>query len=268
MVVPTILQEAINSELQLLHANRNYELTPQKRSAIYSKFDLQNSPMGKKALGWLAVQSAKLVLPIFEETFPEEYFSELTEEERVELVELAPANLIGIAEKVLQGVVDIELAKELATGAYDIQWCYAKPNVPNGADLAANAALRALNESCGHIPFHYLEHYKKIVLNNLDWTEHSKRVSEATNLQEMVIGLQESFQNKSVTVNNIGGSDWTDKDLAMSAGDTASAAVMAYSCGLDFSNPFNPNCDPIKVREFWEWWLTEAMQEAWGLAES
>lgn len=45
--------------------------------------------------------------------------------------------------------------------------------------------------------------------------------------------------------------------------DTAASAVIAYAGGGNVS-PF----DPEKRLDFWEWWLTEAIPQAWELANS
>jgi|GEM_PF-3408408 len=58
------------------------------------------------------------------------------------------------------------------------------------------------------------------------------------------------------------GDQWSDEKLGKSlAGDTASSASMAEAY-----DPNTQKADPVKLLKFWEWWLTDAIDEAWEKA--
>ena len=63
-----------------------------------------------------------------------------------------------------------------------------------------------------------------------------------------------------------------DADISPIWGDFASEAVKAYSC-IDNSRPTvwrihkDMTFDANKRLEFWEWWMTEAIPQAWELAQ-
>ncbi len=76
------------------------------------------------------------------------------------------------------------------------------------------------------------------------------------------------------------GSDFLDENISYNQRDFAAFAARAYT-STDNNPPgvwrsrkryperYNPLVfDPIKRLEFWEWWLTEAISEAWKLAQT
>jgi hypothetical protein len=55
----------------------------------------------------------------------------------------------------------------------------------------------------------------------------------------------------------------TDADIDPWTHDTVLCAVTAYAGGV-----WDPASDPNKRKEFWEWWLLEAIPEAWHRAQA
>ena len=58
-----------------------------------------------------------------------------------------------------------------------------------------------------------------------------------------------------------------DKFYSQLGGDAASSAVKAFA-GVVIDGYWVKKSDPQKRLEFWEWWLTEAIPQAWELAQS
>lgn len=58
-----------------------------------------------------------------------------------------------------------------------------------------------------------------------------------------------------------------DKFYSQLGGDAASSAVKAFA-GVLMDGYWVKKSDPQKRLEFWEWWLTEAIPQAWDLAQS
>ena len=62
--------------------------------------------------------------------------------------------------------------------------------------------------------------------------------------------------------------EWTDEQLARFGGwsiDTAAYGAMVYAGSLTDDNA---DCDPQRLEEFWEWWLTDALPTAWAAKET
>lgn len=214
------------------HALDEVGLHVERKLSLQSRRELYKLLMTNSAYGWLAFITARRVLPIFSKTFPPEFFEALSDEE-IDLIEGSPYNLLKVTEELLLRRVDVETVNSVIAAGYDIQWYYVKDNVPNNAVWAANAAVRALTESSGVEPLQHVSLYHKRDVNGA-W---------------------------------ISGENWDDEELANSGGDTVSAAVVAFASDLDYSDPAKAKCNPTKTQEFWEWWLTEAIPQAWELAE-
>ena len=145
-----------------------------------------------------------------------------------------PQRLLEMAEGVVRGAVDAKIAIQEASEGHEVAgrlWGYEEADVPWNAYFAGSSADRALVEAAGWDPFQYLDRFHRV-----DLTSGSDVQDEQTDR-------------------------WNDEELAQIGGDTASAAAVAYACGVG-----SPGCDPDKLREFWEWWLTQAIPEAWRAA--
>ncbi len=93
------------------------------------------------------------------------------------------------------------------------------------------------------------------------WAAH-RAVQEAYGTKPLTrLGQFYMFKGNAEDKQVISGKEWTDLEAAPSGqGDAASCAAMAVSC--DSAG----RCDPEKLREFWEWWLIDAVPLAWESA--
>ncbi len=143
-----------------------------------------------------------------------------------------PRQLIEMAVGVLQGKFDVSLAVRAAADGHEVAgrlWGYDEAAVPWNSNLAGNAAHRALAEVAGQAPL----------------AVDAAPINAAYD------------QDKQGIPPNL----WSDEKLAQVAGDAASSAAVAFACSAD-----SPSCDPDKLLEFWEWWLTEAIPTAFKMA--
>ena len=101
------------------------------------------------------------------------------------------------------------------------------------------AAYHALKEARGQDPFHDLDKFYK--LGVISWPS-----------GKPIVEYPEPIR----------ADRFTDEDLCqVEDSDTAANAAVAFSC-----DPGGPLCDPVKFKEFWTWWLTSAISEAWETA--
>ncbi len=217
MPMPTHLKVLIDQTLGEIRYHPEHRIEPKRRREIYNAFGPKEDIKANRSRGWLAVISARYVLPIFERGFPD--------------VD-TPSRLIDIAEKTARGAFDAGTAVREASNGQEMAgrlWGYDETVVPWNASMAGNTAHRALAEAAGLDPFE----------------------SKITG----VVGTKASNARR-VLIDEL-----PDEKLAKMFGDTASAAVVAFAW-----SPGNSKCDPSKMLEFWEWWLTKAIPKALEMA--
>jgi len=227
--LPEALQALVNTALAEMQADPGHRLSHQRRGQIYAALGPLTEDIGRKARGWLAVNTARRVLPTFQEAFPDDTL---------------PQQLLDMAVSILQGRGDAAAADELQEWGYNASgnaWGYDEAEVPWNADLAGSAAYHALKEARGQPPLQYLDRVFK--LGVVAWPS-GEPVMEYPTPQPAT--------------------QFTDEDLCQNdASDTAANAAVAFACEAG-----GPTCDPDKLREFWTWWLMEAIPEAWETAHS
>ena len=227
--LPEALQALVNTALAEMQADPAHRLSHQRRGQIYAALGPLTEDIGRKARGWLAVNTARRVLPTFQAAFPDDTL---------------PQRLLDMAVSVLQGRGDEAAADELQEWGYNASgnaWGYDEAEVPWNADMAGSAAYHALKEARGQPPLQYLDRVFK--LGVVAWSS-GKPVMEYPTPQPAT--------------------RFTDEDLCQNdASDTAAVAAVAFACEAG-----GPTCDPDKLREFWTWWLMEAIPEAWETAHS
>ncbi|MBN1312181.1 MAG: hypothetical protein JXB30_12245 [Anaerolineae bacterium] len=225
--LPGKVQLLVNEALAEMDADPQHRLAHQRRRQIYDAFKRLVHPPGQRACGWLAVITARRVLPLFQQEYPEDTL---------------PQDLLDAAIGALQGSVDDEAADDLQDEGYHASgntWGYDEMEITWNADLAGRAAYHALKEARGQVP-----------LSNLDRIHTLGEVSFPS-------GEFSEYPQP------IRGDQFTDEDLCgIESSDAAAAAAVAFAC-----RPDGPLCDPSKLREFWTWWLTEAVPEAWETAQ-
>ena len=222
--IPGKLETLVTAALAEMQANPGHQLPYQRRQETYGAFENQ---IGRNALGWLAVITARRVLSIFHEAFPDDGL---------------PQQLLDTAIGVLRGQVDEETAQEMQELGYNAAgsaWGYDEDEVPWNADMAGGAAYHALKEARGQEP---LQHLDKIsVLGVVDLAS-----------GEMVAEYPQP----------IGGDQFADEELSqIDSSDVAAKAAVAFACSVE-----GPHCDPERLCTFWTWWLKEAIPEAWEIA--
>jgi len=212
MATPVNLAKIIDDALVAVRNHPEHRLGAKQRRTVYESFGPRNDPTANRARGWLAVLTAQHVLPIGERVSPNENI---------------PRRLVEMAEGVLEGVIDPQVARrrEIVEGV-DIQdWGYPE-EAPWNAFLAGKTGDRALAETLG----------QDLLALSLVWVDTGAPGESGIPMEE-----------------------WPDEKLAEDYGDTASAAAVAFACDPHSSTI---RCDPDRFLEFWEWWLTEAVPMA------
>jgi hypothetical protein len=151
-----------------------------------------------------------------------------------------PKKLLASARQVMEGVVPqdsavvLELLEEgyTGTGIDCLDW---RDTVNYAAEYAGTATYKALLEANG-------------AYDMLEDTE--QHISGQT---VQVFNWQETVAPAAVT-------DYHIAELAAYS-DTASAAAIAYACHND-----RYQLEPQRLKAFWEWWVQEAIAEAWQRA--
>jgi|GEM_PF-980021 len=150
-----------------------------------------------------------------------------------------PKRMLVLAEGVLRRTVDTEVAAREMADAW-----YHHPQSGDSEEYvlwhiycAGEAALNAVSEALGKNPL----------------AERIQDYTSANHKDPIYIKDAETI---------------TDNDLVYGVADTASSAAIAYAGRIDGGDGYliDSPSDPEKRREFWEWWLTEAIPQAWELA--
>ena len=225
--LPPALQTLVDTALAEMQTDPDHRLSHRRRGQIYDALGPLTEDSGRKARGWLAVMTAMRVLPIFQAAFPEDTL---------------PQQLLDMAVSMVQGRGDEAAADELQEWGYNASgnaWGYDEAEMPWNADMAGSAAYHALKEARGQPPLQHLD--KVFKLGVVAWPS-GEQVTKYPNPQAAT--------------------QFTDEDMCqIENSDAAAVAAVAFAC-----NAGGPTCDPDKLREFWTWWLMEAIPEAWETA--
>jgi hypothetical protein len=256
MAIPEPLQRVLDEAVALVSAHPTHELGQNKRRAIY-QFLRSSAPYGEQASKWLAILSAQRVLPLYQHIVTQIDWgvsAEVTQDEEQMLEEMVrqriaegdeaakewlvplenmAQRMIEIAVGVMTGAITVEYAKAASSDTfYNTMAIGGHDLFPEQAYLALSAAEEALSEVLGVIP-----------------------------LQNRISG-EVKYADGSVAC--VTSDKWTDEELAgagCNADDAAVNAAYAFA-----GNQTDRSYDYTKVREFWEWWLTDAIQIAWERA--
>jgi hypothetical protein len=249
--VPESLQKVILEALEAMRSHPRHHLAPYYRQKIYTllksfnrgnQLDPSRVPsvenLGDRVRAWLAIWTAERVMPIFEQG---PFGVEDVTEETLSL----PPMLLEAAKGVMQGKVAPEAVdqnRQIAFQEYSIMLDESKyePEIlPVNAILAGWASECALSEVSGWYTF--------------DWFSENEK-KRWLRPPYGAIGHGE-YELSSVEPN--------DEMLVHLGGDTAGVAAVGYACGL-----LSTECEPERLEEFWTWWLTEALPQAWERAAS
>jgi hypothetical protein len=69
MAVLDTIRPLLDTVLGEVQANRDHEMDPQRRREVY---DALRDLAGEEAVGWLVVVTARRVLPVFRQRYPED----------------------------------------------------------------------------------------------------------------------------------------------------------------------------------------------------
>jgi hypothetical protein len=222
-LLPKNIQTLVDAAFEEMQADPGHHLSHHRRRVIYDAIKSELGDEARIVQGWLAVIAAERVLPMFEALFPDDNL---------------PRELLDTATGILRGQVDDERIEEMQDLGYHASgncWGYDEDEMPWNVEMAAMSAYRAMIEALGHEPFQNLD--KVVILGEVDLgsgtlNEHPEPIK---------------------------GEQFTDEELCTDGNsDTAAPAAVASSCGAD-----GPWCDPGKLHAFWEWWLKEAIPDAW-----
>jgi hypothetical protein len=138
MSVPESLQSVLDTVIGEVRADPQHRMSPQRRCEVYDAFNCSADATMQQAPCWLAVVTAKRVLPIFQQRYPDD---------------TSPQELLETAIGVLQGQVDDARAYEMLDSGYLASanaWGYDDREIPWPTWLAGNAAYHALKEAHGY----------------------------------------------------------------------------------------------------------------------
>ena len=237
MSVPQSLTPFISETLKAIADDPNHEFGPLNRMKFVEQWSALELPQGDLAYRFLNVLSAEKVIPIFE-TQPKFDWADNWYHSEMAL------RLTQIAKAVLTDEIPHSVGFNLATSNHytignmdDVLPCNAYL-----ALIAANTALLACsNQRPLTAEFELLSKVSTVGTYEVD--KHNNEIIKTP--AEVVTGQH-----------------FTDLDWAQhGSSDTAAAAAMAWSCDEQRCTP-----DSTKLLEFWTWWFTVAISEAWQMA--
>jgi hypothetical protein len=258
--LPDALKRVAQEAFVAMCSHPQHHLAPYYRQKIYivlKTFNKRNdvpaprtpSPenLGDRVQGWLAIQTAERVLPIFEQ-------GSFRLDDIPEDVPELPTMLIAMAKGVMRGTLTSKGAERgmhaadtfphmLQESEYDLE------GFPVNAILAGSTSASALSEVLGWYRFDLMgDYYENRWLQPPEGAEHAGYEAHyAEDEDEGPIRAESDVP--------------TDDRLVRTGGDAAAEAAVAYACG-----PLSTRCEPERLEEFWTWWLTEALPKAWEMA--
>lgn len=229
--LPIKIRQLIDETLVIVRRDPLHEMGQEQRRRIYEA--LWSRPQGEKASKWLAILSARRVQPIFQERVAVSSFA--NDEFAMNLLD----RILNIAEKILTGELSLEdVRRGQKSGSiedfYHSILFAAENEFPYYVWLATLAADNARLEAMGYKPL------------------------------QTRISSEGADENGNLIITPSGG--WSEVRLAGSgahADDAAVDAAFAFAKCIT-----REEYDSGKVFEFWKWWLTEAIPQAWQKALS
>jgi hypothetical protein len=224
--LPEDVQFAIGEASKILLIHSNHEMGQNHRRMIYQA--LQATPRGQVACRWLAILAAQRVLPIYENALARIDEYQEKDEFGVNAVQ-KPRYMLNAVEQAMLGVVPRESIREAWDDFYHFMHIGLDKRVPY---LALSAAYEAVCQVMGTAPLH-------------------TRISKAV-------------RRENSTIEYVKSDKWTDEELAGAGANAADAAVNAAYAYAQIME--TRQFDYQKILEFWNWWLEEAIPQAWKKA--
>jgi len=236
MTLPSDVEQAIEKAYHEMLKDVHHNLHLKQRLYIYKAITVTAGFKAKKIRGWLALLTAKLVLPIWEKEKPDDKL---------------PRTLLQVAENFLLNNISLEEIdkdynlKSIVAGGLYVNW-----DISTEADYSLDAIVTALAEILG------------IVLNSEQTQRQIEWEIEQGFPDEMMIRLYVDTALVTVCAYSGISFDWDALNIKQLNAISDSEEIIAY-----VKTSFNPNFNPTKRLEFWEWWLTKAIPQAWELAQ-
>lgn len=255
MELPLQTKALINAYLKALRQNPQHQLKPMERVEIYKSFGPSHHSLNRSkeratfgnpkglpkrlhlstadlTFGWLAIITSRKVLPIWLEAYPDE--NEDNKKDQYDFLGNKPTEMLKAAEGVLRGTVDADEAFGQVCGKFY-----------DGLGALEYTTTEKVYCACA-ASYDTLE----VILDGID-------------------GLRLEGTRFAIT----------DEEIRYGQRDFAAMAVRAY-ISIDKNEPgvwskgkykCTSSYDPLtldceKRLEFWEWWLTDAIPQAWELA--
>jgi hypothetical protein len=225
-MIPLPIQIARHAAYRVMAADGLHRLSAIRRRRLYEAFGCLSGG-GKLLQGHLAIITAKRVLPVVQQApYPKEdvYEADLQ----------LPEQLIAIAQAILAGRAEANEASRLISRSHEsfslllTEAHYDPERFPMNAGYAAFAAMAAVEEVMG------FDRY-----------------------QSMDIAAKARWQRRG-TPELVLTDPVTEAEFELDWGDTAGFAEFAAACGVASSV-----CEPEQREAFWEWWLHDALLQAW-----
>jgi hypothetical protein len=234
------LEQAIEIAYTQMLQDPHHSLIFKQRLPIYQAMKKLDAQIGAKVHGWLAVLAAQKVLPIWEKENPFDNFAK---------------SKIELAIDLLAGKLTLEELEEhhqltlmfLGGGLGQSGWDYS-----DEANYAYIAPDLALSEVMGDFL------YKRVLYSTPEIVE---RQIEEGFPDEMMSQIDIDTASAAVCAYSGVSFDWDSlSKMGFNANDH-SAEILEY-----VADTFHPNFDPANREDFWNWWLHEAIPQAYELA--
>lgn len=248
MSLPKSLELAAEEALRTVHDHADHEYLPANRLQLELAFETLGTNAADSAYRWHAVLAAKYVLPLYQEpAYPESYYEKIKAfppdewkqlQERMRLDE--PAVAIDIAEKVLRGEYDSVEANGIVneTGYYIGYYKRYQPIRAYFAEMASHVALSQATSS----DTKRVGSFSRV----RSWDDYNP-----TNLQWIWDGGADAVAYSFLAQCSVVDSSQATKNPERSEYDS-------------WTN--NPVISRSESLSFWQWWLTDALEEAWQRA--
>lgn len=236
------VQREIERALAVVQDHLEHDYAPKQRRQLFMLF--KSDPFRLRVWRWLAVITALRVQPLYDAYLRESKRGFLYYDIK------RPQKSLKMAEGVLLGRVAAELGYGKANGAYDqddfdyVEWRTMNP-VPFKFYMASWSASIALLEASKDDLDPFLR------LSDLGYAKGG--FSMGKDIGHTV----EQEDPDGISGENMSNSIWAESGHS----DTAAVASTAWACEED-----SKDMDAMKLHEFWEWWLTDAIQQAWQRA--
>lgn len=249
MTLPKALKLAADEALKTVHKHPYHEYLPANRLKLEMTLGTLETNTADIAYRWHAVLAAKRVLPLYQEPdYPESYYEkikafppdeweQLQKRMRLDVPEVA----INIAERVLQGGFDRDEAFGIVneTGYYIGYYKRYQRIKAYFAEMASHVALSQATSSQAK----RIESFSRV----RQWDSYNP-----TNLQWIQDGGADT----------IAYSFLAECSVVKSSQTTENPEHSEYDHWIN-----NPMISKSQSLSFWQWWLTDAFEEAWNRAE-